>query len=558
MNELPQEIVDDICSYLDHDNLKSVLLLSRKFQYAAEEHSKAFETFCLTTGSIDKFMETYTGRRFRYLRLLELRTPLTSPEDPEVEDYPWDGDSYYRESREELDSINESYTQQIKQLFMAIYTVETQECNKMISGNIHLKLFTPTMELDLNRSSLQRSFVSWRVHLLMPEMLPELNSIRHLTVEKPDRRWYSNGPVPSLRKLNLRVCLDLSDRLPNLSTLHCRVGADELLSNTFPSCKALRYITQDWVGPRKDSYSEFAKSLEKALLRNLRHVRIDCFYPHHIDHRLPMPELVDPSLGDPFSTSLRILSQQLRTMYLCVVADATLFWPGDGSTPHWPYLEHLHVEFQIYTPSGSWYFDGPSGLSLGGAKVGYRVTEAEMYPPVVYTEKDELLGDETCEMDLEEAQNNALQYRVVPNNVTLVPFLTGFANAALCMPRLRTFALWSPLRFNLGRTDEAYESFDFESISNVPKDILYMARFAWGIAYTGPYEKSFIEENERDVTGKKQMWWRTSSWRPEAGLHELLQKIGGDSVTERSDWFDDKGLRESFDFEHHRYRYFDI
>jgi hypothetical protein len=126
------------------------------------------------------------------------------------------------------------------------------------------------------------------------------------------------------------------------------------------------------------------------------------------------------------------------------------------------------------------------------------------------------------------------------------------------MPRLRTFALWSPLRFNLGRTDEAYESFDFESISNVPKDILYMARFAWGIAYTGPYEKSFIEENERDVTGKKQMWWRTSSWRPEAGLHELLQKIGGDSVTERSDWFDDKGLRESFDFEHHRYRYFDI
>jgi hypothetical protein len=548
MNEIPQEIVDNICSHLDHDNLKSVLLLSRKFQYAAEEHSKVFQTFCLTTGSIDKFVETYTGRHFRYLRQLEFRTPLTLPEDPEdQEEYPWDRDNYYRESREELKSIDESYTQQIKQLFTAIHTVETQECNKMISGNIDLKLFTPTMEFAVSQASLQRSFVSWRVHLLMPEMLPELNFVRQLTIENPYQRWYCNGPVPSLRKLDLRAFLDLSDRLPNLSTLDCRVGENELLSNTFPSSKALRYITQDWIGPQKDSHSS---------LRNLRHARLDFLYPDYIDHRLPMPDFVAPALHDIFSTSLRILSEQLRTMYLCVIADATLFWPGDGSTPHWPYLEHLHVKFHMSTPSGSWYFDEPAGVSLGGAKVGYRVAEAEMYPPVVYTEKDDLLEYETDNVDLDEAQNNALQYRVVPNNAALIPFLTGFAKATLHMPRLRTFALWSPLSFDLGRTDKAYENLDFERISNEPKDIQRMAEFAWGIAYTGPYERVFNDDNERDVIGKRQMWWRTSSWRPEAELHELFQRIRGEYVTDRSDWFDNQGLRNRTDFENHRNKYF--
>lgn len=561
MNGLPQEVVDNICSHLDRDNLKSVLLLSRKFQYAAEQYSEAFESFCLTTELIDKFVETYTGRRFRYLRQLEFRTTLPVPDGIESPEDAIEGANCFRESREELESIDESYTQQINLLFTAINTVETQECNKTISGNIHLKLFTPTMEMNPNTWPLQRLFVSWRVHLLMPETLPELSSIRELTIESPDQTWYSNGPEPSLRKLDLRVLLDLSDRLPNLSALHCRVGADELYSRAFSS-EAIRYITQDWIGLRKDSCSEFVKSLEKISLRNLRHARLDFLYPQshiqYIDQRLPMPELVNPSLCDPFSTSLRIFSQQLRTMYLRVIADATLFWPGNGGSPHWPNLEHLHVVFHMSSPSGSWYFNEPTGLSLGGAEVGYRVAETEMYPPLADTEKDDLLWEETCETDLEEAQTNTFQYRVVPNNAALVPFLTGFAKAALHMPRLRTFALWSPLSFRLDPDDEEYRDLDFGSVSNIPKHVLYAAKLAWGIAYTGPYERAFSNNTERDLNHQGQMSWRTSSWRPQGGLHELFQKIGGEHVKDRSDWFDGKGLRDSLDFERFRYRYFDM
>lgn len=561
MNGLPQEIVDNICSHLDHDNLKSVLLLSRKFQYAAEQYSEAFERFGLTTESIETFVEIYTGRRFRYLRQLEFRTILPTPDGIERPEDAIEGADCFRESREELESIDENYTQQINLLFTAIDTIETRECNKTISGNIHLKLFTPTMELNPTTWPLQRLFVSWRVHLLMPETLPKLNSIRELTVESPDQTWYSNGPEPSLRKLDLCVFLDLSDRLPNLSTLNCRVGADELHSNTFSS-EPLRYITQDWIGPRKDSCRKFGKSLEKISLRSLRHARLDFLYPQshiqYIDQRLPMPELLDPSLSDPFSTSLRILSQQLRTMYLSVIADATLFWPGDGGAPRWPNLVHLHVVFHMSTPSGHWYFNEPTGLSLGGVKVGHRVAEAEMYPPLADTEKDDLLWEETCETDLEEAQTNTFQYRVVPNNSVLVPFLTGFAKAAAYMPRLRTFALWSPLSFRLDPDEEDYRDFDFESVSNIPKHVLYAAKLAWGIAYTGPFERVFSNDTGESINGQRQMSWRTSSWRPRAGLHELFQKIGEEYVKDRSDWFDDKGLRDSLDFERFRYRYFDM
>jgi len=561
MNGLPQEVVDNICSYLDHEDLKSVLLLSLKFQYAAEQYSGAFESLCLTTESIDRFVETYTGRRFRYLRQLEFRTSLPIPEGIEGPEDATEGGNCFRESQEELESIDANYTQQINLLFTAIETVERQECNKNISGNIHLKLLTPTMELNPTMWPLQRLFVSWRVHLLMPEILPEVNSIRELTIESPEQTCYSNEPEPSLRKLDLRVLLDLSDRLPNLSALCCRIGADELYSNTFSS-EGLRFITQDWIGLRKDSYSRFVESLEKISLRNLRHARLDFLYPlshiQCIDQRLPMPELVNPSLCDPFSTSLRIFSQQLRTMYLRVIADATLFWPDHGDTPHWPNLEHLHVEFHMSTPSGSWYFNEPTGLSLGGAEVGYRVAEAEMYPPLADTEEDDLLWEDTCEIDLEEAQNNSFQYRVVPNNAALVPFLTGFAKAAAHMPRLRTFALWSPLSFRLDPDDEEYRDFDFESVSNIPKDVLYATKLAWGVVYTGPQERGFSDDAERKSNDQRQMLWRTGSWRPQAGLHELFQKIGEEHAKNRSECFDDNGLRDSLDFERFRYRYFDV
>lgn len=106
MNQLPLEIVDNICSYLDHDSLKSVLLLSRYFQFAAEKYSGAFRKCATNANDIDTFITKYSGRHLRHLRELEFRVDLSPPEETDGPD----GDAglpIFRESREELISIDE-------------------------------------------------------------------------------------------------------------------------------------------------------------------------------------------------------------------------------------------------------------------------------------------------------------------------------------------------------------------------------------------------------------------------------------------------------------------
>jgi hypothetical protein len=97
MNEISQELVDDICSYLDHDSLKSTLLLSRKFQSAAERYSEAFRIFSLNTGNIDDFIATYSGQRFRYLRHVGVEAVLPTTEKSQGPDEWVYGDNIYRE-----------------------------------------------------------------------------------------------------------------------------------------------------------------------------------------------------------------------------------------------------------------------------------------------------------------------------------------------------------------------------------------------------------------------------------------------------------------------------
>lgn len=68
---------------------------------------------------------------------------------------------------------------------------------------------------------------------------------------------------------------------------------------------------------------------------------------------------------DPFSASLRTFSYSRTSLILKMRADATLFWPSrdetGASTPAWPYLETLYVEFGLVAPSGKWYFKPPPG-----------------------------------------------------------------------------------------------------------------------------------------------------------------------------------------------------
>jgi hypothetical protein len=142
---------------------------------------------------------------------------------------------------------------------------------------------------------------------------------------------------------------------------------------------------------------------------------------------------------DPFSSSLRLLSSQLQKLQLRAVVDGTLFWPAEGNRPFWPKLEILDVMFHMTTPRGGWYFEGLKGN--GRASEGFLVDRSS-YPPLGPDERDGVVDDseESERMGRQWERVQALQFRVIPNNEVLTPFLAAFAKAAANMPSLKMAA----------------------------------------------------------------------------------------------------------------------
>lgn len=242
--------------------------------------------------------------------------------------------------------------------------------------------------------SLHHCFPSWRVHLLNPDSLPELVSMRSLRVEVgafycsssyPGRKWASS-------KLDLRILVDLIIKLPNLQSLSCAMGGDEWSPRLLESLPATYYL-RDWEGPRRDSRNDFASALQanyKHIPKGLRCANLDFLFPieaaEDIDHRTSMPDIISPAPYVPISSSLRLLSSHLRQLQLRVSADQTLFWPeGEASIPAWPQLESLEVMFHPVSPSGTWYFEGPKGE--GSGMTGFKVDDT-CYPPLEGSEYD--------------------------------------------------------------------------------------------------------------------------------------------------------------------------
>jgi len=114
MNKLPQEIADHTSRYLSHDDLKNTLLLSREWQYAAEQYSEEFSGLTLTINNDFKFLSTYSGRRFRYLKNVTFETSLP---ELELDD---DAEDDCRETANELKSLDQHFIRQIYFLFSTL------------------------------------------------------------------------------------------------------------------------------------------------------------------------------------------------------------------------------------------------------------------------------------------------------------------------------------------------------------------------------------------------------------------------------------------------------
>ncbi|KAF1995483.1 hypothetical protein P154DRAFT_526286 [Amniculicola lignicola CBS 123094] len=555
MDRAPQELVDQICGYLDSEDLRRVYYVSTKFRNAAEHHAKKFRkcTEEITDETKKNFINQYSGFRLRYLSKVQFW--------PEFPDLVVDDSNGCRESLEEQREKDKIFTKQIQELFSILKTVE-DGAGERNRGEYRLVIYSP-FQKRINHDTptrypcLHREHDYWRTHLLEPKALPELISVTCLALDDDQESSYSHA------KLDYRIMIDLAARLPMLESLRCKTGRDEW-TPAYEN-EPLKDIPWEYDGPRRDTRHDFHKAITTTNLpQTLQSVVLNFFCREamepadDLDQRKSMPDLVGPALKDPFSSSLRVLSYHLHDLTLIAQVDETLFWPGDGSVPHWPHLERIYVMFHMVSPSGTWYFEGPKGE--GRELAGHEVNQSS-YPPLKSTVEDKE-DDETaaCEVDRFYKDTAGYSFRISPNDKVLVPFLVNFAKAATNMPRLKQAILWSPLTWDTGELDGEVNPLQYFDPPYIPNS---GDCYAWGLAYYEPGEFSSLTPNPNDhlegfdrkfTCENRSIWWKVGKWRPNAATHELFQGIGrqkhGEALTEF--WDEDKsgqGYASRYDFE---------
>ncbi|KAH7393077.1 hypothetical protein BKA66DRAFT_457519 [Pyrenochaeta sp. MPI-SDFR-AT-0127] len=517
MEQLPQELVERICTFLTPDDLKKTLTVSRSLQHASERVSGAFAQFDLTRANAQAFLSLFRGRRWQYLRHVRFRTQL-SPycQDEETESDANDSGETHRcrESPQELQEKDAQFTKEIDFIFTTLRTIE----DRSSIGKLQLTIYTPIRAVH-DVACAHRKCVSWRLHLQNPDKLPKLNSVRALSLED-ENMIFPLEEERSLLHLDLRILIDLAVKLPYLEYLGCQLDGGRGWTHEYTSEEARQY-THDWAGPHRDSRHDLAKALEHASLPStLRQAQLDFLKPlssaELIDQTVQVPDLVNPAKHDPFSSSLQLFSYQLRKLELKAVVDASLFWPADGAAT-WPYLESIAIMFHISSPSGRWYFQGPNGD--GHDTKGFEVTDAS-YPPLMDTPNDETLDEDADDNGVDVSTTTSCKFRVQPNDEVLVPFLTSFARAASNMPALKEACLWTPLLWD--PSDVAgYQDFNETQIAKWPGGAL-----AWGITYVAPATLGFHIFPGQHYSDSRQLWWTTGNWRPSDELHHLFHSIG--------------------------------
>ena len=176
--------------------------------------------------------------------------------------------------------------------------------------------------------------------------------------------------------------------------------------------------------------------------------------------------------------------------------------------------------FHPSRPDGSWYFHDPHGQGCNA--VGYEIT-VDSYPPFETSELDEVMHD----LDNKSLPNSCRnEFRVVPDEARLTPFLEGFARIAARVYSLKRAIIWSPTYWDPEWDDEEAQDYD---------NVFYRQRPYWCIQYSDqdngvwgsllPYPISPSEDKKYDPA-MRCLIWVVSEWRPDTELRNLFQNIG--------------------------------
>ena len=520
---LPQEILTRIAFHCNTTTRANLLTASHATQAAVEENAWD-STYQLLNSRIPKFLSLYDGHRIRLLRnvVFAFEFPELRPSNyteymryPDTDDE--DEEPYVpvpcRETASELKAKDETFTDQLTQLFNALKVIEEREL-EFGSWPVKrtLSIITPSQPIHGHICE-HRRFSSWKLHLLNPLNLTSLYSIRSLVIGD-DAIFYTSmfeSPSACERPIDPSVVFQLASKLPNLETLDVRYLYEGI---QYPyEAEVNRHHSRVWEGTRRDGRWDAARVMGqlgagkglKSLV--IRFGELKSFV--HIDQRVAMPDLCCLAGYDLLSAALREYSWNLVTLEVQGVVDQTLFWPVDeeegASRPFWPRLRSLKVMFHSVAPSGRWYFQGQNGE--GRRTSGFQIADCH-YPPMEPQE-----GDDEWDEDSGRYENSSPNmFRTMPIDEEVEKLFGAFAKALDVMPVLECAELFTFLHFE-SSDEEKVKVLGLERSRDPDMEkSTWEIICRWGVRY---------------VTGgaNVRLEWHVGRWRPSRELEKLFCRV---------------------------------
>lgn len=431
MDTLPQDLIDDIVSYLLPSGFKPkeplderkkpspplapLATVSRRLQVAVERLT--FRYIEISSEGLGRFEDIFTFSRRRFLKSLIFTAILPSYDDAA---------RLRAESPADRAANDASYSQAVQALFRILNSWETED-PKGTDSHMTLVIKHPESPSDLSWPSdlapwwgvggptercciHEGRYLHSYIDFLHADELPTLQGVKKLVMLEPGERYGYRNVRPIVPFL-------LASRMPNLESIELTADDNE---KRFPDV-------------RKRNRDEMAQFIRSLSLPNLRHARLKFYHRNYRNEKATPPALHEPG-SDPLSLALCQLSLRLVDLVVTGIFDESILRPLQGlSEATWPNLRYLHIEIQATTPSGGWYFtasheqDAPAARSFPAPKYTVSTLHEEEFSFLREAQYAHLIPVDT--------------FRNKVNEETLTPFIETFADALSVMPKLRSAAL---------------------------------------------------------------------------------------------------------------------
>ncbi|KAL9605308.1 MAG: hypothetical protein Q9179_001482 [Wetmoreana sp. 5 TL-2023] len=202
---------------------------------------------------------------------------------------------------------------------------------------------------------------------------------------------------------------------------------------------------------------------------------------------------------DHLSHALYTLSQSDSLTCLTlnpIVIPPDFYWPANPSKPPaWPNLRHYHIEFDMTTPGGDWYFIRDPSKPIGDDEGANDSDEPDPAEEESDTDSDTAASSDAWRPDTFNERHEARavgdypirNFRTLPSDTYINPLVLTMARAAAHMPQLQSMSLTSSMRDPDGAGFEVY----FHAATHVSK-----------------------LDSEPGDADEARLYWVVGSWRP--------------------------------------------